>query len=83
MQLTLPDAVVGTTAKVFVGIDEPGAVSNLRAYEDAETEGLIHVVWDQPEGVHGGYIDPNDLTYYISKRHPSKRHQPWQQDIVR
>lgn len=55
-----------TTAKVFVGIDEPGAVKNLRAYEDAETEGLIHVVWDQPEGVHGGYIDPNDLTYYIS-----------------
>lgn len=54
------------TKKVYVGSDEPGAVRNLRAYEDAETEGLIHVTWDAPQGVHGGYINPDEISYYIS-----------------
>lgn len=52
--------------QVFVGNDEPGEVRNLRAYEDAEEEGLIHVEWDAPLGLNGGYVDPDDLTYYIS-----------------
>lgn len=54
------------TEKVYVGVDVPGAVRNLRAYEDPEKEGLIHVTWDAPEGVHGGYIDPAELNYYVS-----------------
>ena len=52
--------------QVFVGNDEPGQVRNLRAYEDADEEGIIHVEWDAPLGANGGYVDPNDLTYYIS-----------------
>lgn len=54
------------TKKVYVGTDAPGAVRNLRAYEDPEKEGLIHVTWDAPEGIHGGYINPEELTYYVS-----------------
>ncbi len=54
------------TAEAFIGDDEPGEVLNLRAYEDENTEGLIHVTWDAPKGKHGGYIDPAGLTYYVS-----------------
>lgn len=54
------------TQKVFVGIDVPGPVQNLKAYEDADKEGLIHIVWDAPKGLNGGYINDDDLTYYIS-----------------
>ena len=55
-----------TTTTVYVGVDEPAAVRNLKAVEDPEKEGLIHVTWDTPLGVHGGYINPDELTYYIS-----------------
>lgn len=54
------------STKVFVGEDEPGAVRNLKAVEDSEKEGLIHVTWDAPAGKNGGYINPENLTYYIS-----------------
>lgn len=54
------------TKTVYVGVDEPGAVRNLKAVEDLNTEGLVHVTWDAPEGVHGGYVNPDELTYYIS-----------------
>lgn len=54
------------TLTVYVGLDEPGAVRNLKAVEDLNKEGLIHVTWDAPVGLHGGYIDPEGLTYYIS-----------------
>ena len=54
------------TLTVYVGIDKPGAVRNLKAVEDLNKEGLIHVTWDAPLGLHGGYIDPAGLTYYIS-----------------
>lgn len=54
------------THTVYVGIDKPGAVRNLKAVEDLNKEGLIHVTWDAPLGLHGGYIDPAGLTYYIS-----------------
>ena len=46
------------TLTVYVGIDKPGAVRNLKAVEDLNKEGLIHVTWDAPLGLHGGYIDP-------------------------
>ena len=68
VKATGQDGVEGleATQKVFVGNDVPGRVRNLRAYEDPETEGLIHVTWDTPEGINGGYINPSDITYYIS-----------------
>lgn len=54
-------------APCFVGVDTPGAVRNLRAVEDLDHEGLIHLTWDAPEsGQNGGYINPADLTYYVS-----------------
>lgn len=51
---------------VFVGTDIPGKVQNLKAVEDPDKEGLIHVTWDAPKGVNGGYVNPDELTYYIS-----------------
>ena len=54
------------TLTVYVGIDKPGAVRNLKAVEDLNKEGLIHVTWDAPLGLHGGYIDPAGLhTTYL------------------
>lgn len=51
----------------FIGLDVPGSVRNLRAVEDLDHEGLIHLTWDAPAaGKNGGYIDPTALTYYVS-----------------
>lgn len=59
---------VEVSQTVFVGLDTPGAVVDLRAVEDLEHEGRIHVTWRAPEkGAHGGYIDPAGLTYYLSR----------------
>ena len=53
-------------ATVYVGIDVPGKVLNLRASEDPE--GTVVLTWDAPAvGQHGGYVDPEGLTYMISK----------------
>lgn len=58
---------VEASQTVFVGLDIPGSVRNLRAVEDLEKEGLIHLTWDAPTvGKNGGYIDPSSLTYYVS-----------------
>lgn len=55
------------TETAFIGIDVPGPVRNLTAKEDPTSEGNIIVTWDAPEkGVNGGYINPDELTYYIS-----------------
>lgn len=49
---------------IYRGLDIPGSPSNLRMVEDLNTPGLIHMTWDAPKcGQHGGYIDPNGLTY--------------------
>ncbi len=53
--------------KVYIGIDVPGAVLNLKAVEDVNAMGTINVTWDAPSvGQNGGYIDPAKLTYIIS-----------------
>ncbi len=58
---------VEAAATIFVGLDKPGPVRNLRIVEDLDKEGLVHLTWDAPEtGMNGGYIDPEGLTYYIS-----------------
>lgn len=55
-------------AKVYVGIDIPGKVCNLKAIEDINEEGTVILTWDAPEtGQNGGYVDPGQITYYISK----------------
>lgn len=54
-------------ATCFIGIDVPSAVRNLRAAEDLEQPGLVHLSWDAPEvGANGGYLDPEGLDYIIS-----------------
>ncbi len=56
-----------TDVKCYVGVDAPAGVRNLKAVEDLDHEGLIHLTWDAPEvGQNGGYVDPAGLTYYIS-----------------
>ncbi len=58
---------VEAAERIFVGLDKPGPVRNLRIVEDLDKEGLVHLTWDAPEtGMNGGYIDPEGLTYYIS-----------------
>lgn len=52
---------------LFIGLDKPGPIRNFKAVEDLDKEGLIHLTWDAPtEGMNGGYIDPDALTYYVS-----------------
>lgn len=49
--------------KVFVGIDVPGAVVNLRLLE---IDGDAHLTWEKPAtGANGGWYDPSSLTYSI------------------
>lgn len=50
----------------WAGLDAPGYVPNLRVVEDLEQKGLIHLTWDTPAaGAHGGYINPDGLTYML------------------
>ena len=52
--------------EIWVGNDIPGKPSNMRAFEDISTPGLIHVTWDAPKaGVNGGYFDPASVTYMV------------------
>ena len=55
----------------YRGLDIPGAVTNLRVWEDAKESGTIHITFDYPEtGLNGGYYDREsaewlaDYTYY-------------------
>lgn len=58
---------IDKSQRIYVGMDVPGGVVNLRAVEDLKQSGRIHISWDAPEkGMNGGYIDPENLTYYIS-----------------
>lgn len=56
------------TTEVYVGLDTPGRISNLRLREDINRPGRVVMTWDAPtEGVHGGYIDPKGISYVVSK----------------
>ncbi len=64
---------VETEQTVYVGLDTPGSVLDLRAVEDLDHPGLIHVTWRAPEkGANGGYVDPEGLTYYLSRGYESE-----------
>lgn len=56
-------------ATVYVGIDVPGPVANLRyVYDDATHTSLL--TWDAPtSGAHGGKVDPEGLTYTIRRNY--------------
>jgi len=54
---------VAKVAEVFVGIDKPGKPRNVRL---TEVEGRAHLTWDAPDrGEHGGWFDPDNLSYLI------------------
>lgn len=48
------------------GADRPGRPVNMRVYEDLETPGLIHVVWEAPEfGANGGKYDASAVDWVV------------------
>ena len=52
---------------LYIGLDAPGPVQRLRACEDLDEPGTIVLTWEPPtEGQHGGYINPDDLVYFVS-----------------
>lgn len=55
-------------SEVYVGLDIPGRVRNLRCREDINNPGKVLLTWDAPDkGVHGGYLDPKSISYRVSK----------------
>lgn len=60
------NAGLDANCRAYVGIDTPDAPTNVRIVE--EDNGNITITWDAPEkGVNGGYLDPDDLSYDISR----------------
>ena len=54
-------------AEAFIGVDQPGPVQNLHFTYDYDTHHAV-VTWDAPSvGVHGGYIDTENLKYSIKR----------------
>lgn len=55
------------TLSKYMGIDAPGAVSNLTA--TAVDGGKAHITWTAPTaGRHDGYVDPAQLTYTVVRQ---------------
>lgn len=53
------------TVDVFTGIDIPAPLERIRVSHTEDFKGL-HFEWDAPTtGVHGGYIDPETVTYAL------------------
>lgn len=51
----------------FVGVDVPGAVTNLKYTYDYESH-TSTITWDAPTvGANGGYINPDALTYNVRR----------------
>ncbi len=56
----------GVSCSVFVGNDQPVSPSNLKA--EVGEDGKVVVTWDAPtEGLNGGYVDTDHLTYIIQR----------------
>lgn len=52
------------TVEGWVGVDTPGAVTNLKAIENED--GSINISWEAPvKGAHGGWFDPAGMTYRV------------------
>lgn len=53
--------------EAFIGVDQPGPVQNLHFTYDYDTHHSV-VTWDAPAvGVHGGYVDVDNLKYSIRR----------------
>lgn len=51
---------------VYCGVDTPAPVSQPRLETDGS--GLVSLSWEAPsKGIHGGYIDPESITYDITR----------------
>ena len=46
----------------WLGKDRPGLVKNLTMTRDGNN---VSLSWEAPEGIHGGYVDPSQVTYNI------------------
>lgn len=54
------------TIKTWNGTDTPGRPTSVRTWNDLNDPTIVHFTWTAPEkGVHGGYINPNELTYFV------------------
>lgn len=49
---------------VFIGVDTPLKVANLKA---SETDGNVKLSWDAPLGVNGGYTGPEVVSYTVTR----------------
>lgn len=53
------------STEVYTGLDAPGAPTNV-AWECSEDNYSATITWEPPtEGVHGGYVAPTGITYYL------------------
>lgn len=58
-----------TSVQAFIGIDQPGLPQNVRV---VEVQGHAHITWEAPvTGAHGGYFDPDNLSYLIGSPTPA------------
>jgi len=58
-------------ASAFVGVDVPGAVTDLKAVEHAD--GTVALTWNAPTvGANGGYFDPAGMTYKVMRSNDAK-----------
>lgn len=59
----------GVEQEAFIGMDEPGNVTNVRFVYNYETK-TSTITWDAPTvGKNGGYIDTSGITYNIRRFH--------------
>lgn len=53
------------TTKVYTGTDAPGPAKNVKAAFNAD--GTIAITWEAPDGKNGGYVDPDDCSYAVTR----------------
>lgn len=51
------------STKVFTGADAPGMTKNVKAL--VVEDGKVELTWEAPDGKNGGYVDPENLSYYV------------------
>lgn len=52
------------SANVFVGFDEPDAVTNIKTSVNGNE---VTLTWDEPKGINGGVIDLSQITYSVTR----------------
>lgn len=52
------------TADVFVGFDEPAAVSDIKAVVNGN---MVTLTWERPAGLNGGVVDLDAVTYSVTR----------------